>query len=107
MVLSTLLPPVLPLTEDGGGDPPITRETLGTHILSEIRRCNGLQLPCFSETQILDGFWLRFGADGMTIAEQAFKVHDGMWQGAPITIQRFQAHHDAFFSHPLLAEARA
>lgn len=88
-------------------DPPITRELLGAHILAEIRRCNGQQLPCFSEPQILDGFWLRFGVDGMAIAEQAFKVHGGMWYGAPVTILRFQAHHDAFFALPLLDEARA
>jgi hypothetical protein len=79
---------------------------LGSHIAAEIARCSGPQLPCFNAGQIIDGFWERFGAAGMVICRQAFEVHNGMWQGAPVTLQRFQAHHDPFFAVPLLTEAR-
>ena len=106
MVLSTLLPPAAPVTDSGSSEPPVTRESLGNYVLESIRKCNGPQLPCFNEPQILDGFWMRFGESGMEIARQAFGVHRGMWCGAPVTIQRFQAHHDDFFATPLLDEVR-
>lgn len=105
MVSSSLLASSVP---PGAGevDVLITRETLGALILSEIARCNGPQLPCFNAEQIIDGFWERFGPDSMVICHQAFVVHNGMWRGAPVTVQRFQPHHDDFFAVPLLAEAQ-
>lgn len=77
------------------------------YITTEIIRCNGPQLPCYSEDQILDGFWERFGVRGMTIARQAFAARNGMWCGAPVTILRFQPHHDPYFAIPLLGETEA
>jgi hypothetical protein len=89
VVQASLLSPSEPITGASAPAPVATRETLGAHILAEIARCNGPQLPCYSSTQILDGFWARFGP------------------GAPITILRFQAHHDPFFALPLRDEAEA
>lgn len=102
MVSSSLLTPDAP----SAAAATISRESLGAYIDAEIARCSGPQLPCFHAEQIIDGFWERFGADGMVICRQAFEAHNGMWHGAPVTVQRFQAHHDQFFAVPLLAEAQ-
>lgn len=101
MSQATLLPPSL---ETGG----ITRESLAEHILAEITRTCGAQLPCYQATEILSGFFDRFGADdGMAVANQAFIVHGGMWRSAPVTVMRFQPGQDDYFAVPLLEEARA
>lgn len=102
MAQASLLTPDAPVS----GADSVTRASLGAHILAEIARCNGPQLPCWSSDQILDGFWARFGPDGMAICERAFGVHNGMWCGAPVTLLRFQQQHDAYFAIPLLEEAR-
>lgn len=86
--------------------PEITQEWLTAHILSEIARLHGPQLPVWNQDQILSGFWERFGPDGRIIADRIFGTHAGFWKGAPVTVLRFQASHDEFFSLPLLAEAR-
>lgn len=86
--------------------PEIDQKWLTAHIQSEIARLHGPQLPVWNQDQILAGFWERFGPDGRIIADRVFGVHDGFWQGAPVTVLRFQASHDKFFSLPLLAEAR-
>jgi len=80
---------------------------LDEHILGQIARYGGPQLPCYQTGEILGGFIERWGADAMAIVIQAFEVHHGMWRGAPVTIQRFGSRHDDFFAIPLLAEARA
>jgi hypothetical protein len=97
------------LAPDQGTEPAleVTSESLGAHILSEIARCTGPQLPFYETDQVLAGFWERFGPAGMLICDRAFNAHQGYWNGAPITIQRFQAHHDHFFAIPLLEEAQA
>lgn len=89
-------------------DAPVTAESLSAHIISEIDRTAGPQLPCYQREAILNGFFDRFGGeDGMAVSNQAFKVHEGMWRGAPVTVLRFQAGHDEFFARPLLEEVRA
>lgn len=96
------------VSEASSSIPQITRESLGEHILSEIVRCNGAQLPNYREQEILDSFWEQFGPDdGALICRQAFQVHSGFWRGAQITILRFQRSHDEFFAAPLLEEAQA
>lgn len=81
---------------------------LRDHVLSEIARTCGPQLPVARSQEVIDGFWLRFGPeDGMAICDQAFTVHGGMWRGAPVTVLRFQQGHDEYFAGPLLKEARA
>jgi hypothetical protein len=105
MTSASLLTPMTPASTADGSNSAVTKESLGAHILSEIERCHGPQLPCYSTEQILSGFWERFGADGMAICHQAFTVHDGMWRGAPVTVLRFQPNQDSYFAVPLLAEA--
>jgi hypothetical protein len=86
----------------------ITRESLAAHILAEITRTRGAQLPCYQAGDILSGFIDRFGPDdGMAICNQAFIAHGGMWRSAPVTVMRFQPGQDAYFAVPLLEEARA
>jgi hypothetical protein len=85
----------------------ITSESLAAHILAEIARTGGPQLPCYRSPEILNGFFERFGPEGgMAICDQAFGVHNGMWRSAPVTVWRFQATHDTYFANPLLEEAR-
>jgi hypothetical protein len=85
----------------------ITRESLAKHILAEITRTGGPQLPCYQSSEILSGFFDRFGAeDGMAICDQAFAVHGGTWRSAPVTVMRFQESNDGYFAIPLLEESR-
>lgn len=85
-----------------------TRESLAGHVLAEITRTCGPQLPCYQSGEILGGFFDRFGpADGMAICNQAFGPHGGTWRCAPVTVMRFQASNDSYFALPLLEEARA
>lgn len=96
---------LLSLSPQGGA---ITGESLAGHILAEITRTGGPQLPCYRSEEILNGFLGRFSAEEATaICEQAFKAHDGMWRGAPVTVRRFSEANDDFFARPLLEEARA
>lgn len=86
----------------------ITADSFAGHVLGEITRTRGPQLPCYRASEILNGFLGRFGLDdGMAICNRAFGVHDGMWRGAPVTIARFADGQDDFFARPLLEEARA
>ncbi|SRR5579859_3423546 len=88
--------------------PGITSEALSAHILAEIARTCGSQLPCYRQDEILSSFFDRFGPEaGMAICEQAFGVHGGMWRGAPVTVRRFGESQDPYFANPLLEEARA
>lgn len=86
----------------------VTRESFADHVLGEIERTRGPQLPCYRAGEILAGFLDRFGLDaGMAICGRAFGVHDGMWRSAPVTVMRFQPGNDDYFAVPLLAEAQA
>lgn len=86
----------------------ITRGSLAEHILAEVTRTCGDQLPCYQAAEILSGFFDRFGPDdGMAIANQAFIARGGMWRSAPVTVMRFQPGQDGYFAVPLLEEARA
>jgi len=86
----------------------ITRESFTAHVLAEITRVCGPQLPCFQSPQILGGFYDRFGPEAaMAVCNQALNEHGGMWRSAPVTVLRFQEGQDGFFARPLLEEARA
>ena len=101
MSQASLLSPSLETAE-------VTRESFADHVLGEIARTRGPQLPCYQAGEILSGFLGRFGPEeAMAICHRAFTVHDGMWRSAPVTVMRFQPGHDEYFAVPLLAEARA
>jgi hypothetical protein len=87
--------------------PAVTGESLGEYIATETARLLGPQLPNYRAGEIIAGFCERFGADAMAICRQVFDVHNGMWRGAPVTILRFQEHHDEYFAYPLLQEVRS
>lgn len=85
-----------------------TSDSLAGHILAEITRTCGPQLPCHHSAEILSGFFERFGPDAaMAICDRAFGHHGGTWRSAPVTVLRFQASNDPYFAVPLLEEARA
>lgn len=89
-------------------DDAISPESLAEHILAEITRTGGPQLPCYDAEEIVNGFLGRFSAaEVMAVCRQAFGVHGGMWRGAPVTVRRFRQSNDAYFALPLLEEARA
>lgn len=86
----------------------VTAESFAGHVIGEIARTRGPQLPCYRSGEVLNGFLARFGlGDGMAICDRAFNGHGGMWRGAPVTVARFAAGQDDFFARPLLEEARA
>lgn len=86
----------------------VTAGSFAAHVLGEIARACGPQLPCYRSGEILSGFIARFGLDdGMAICDRAFSVHGGTWRGAPVTVARFADGQDDFFARPLLEEARA
>lgn len=80
-------------------------DDLAWYLREEIARLHGPQLPCPGEDVIVRQFHERFGADAVRIARAAFEHRAGMWMGAPVTMARFRASHDEFFSRPLLAAA--
>jgi hypothetical protein len=81
-----------------------TEDDLAYYVGEELGRIHGPQLPCSGRDRILHEFWERFGIDAVRIARAAFEVHKGMWMGAPVTVRRFAAGHDEFFSAPILRE---
>jgi hypothetical protein len=86
----------------------VTRESLAEHIVAAIERTCGPQLPCYQSSEILGGFFDRFGPeDGMAICDRAFSHHGGTWRSAPVTVMRFQPSNDPYFAIPLLEESRA
>lgn len=86
----------------------MTAESFAAHVLAQIAEYCGPQLPCYQSDVILKDFFARFGAEaGMAVCARAFTVHGGVWQGAPVTVRRFEKTNDVFFALPLLEEARA
>lgn len=50
------------------------------------------------ESGIFKGFIKRWGANSERIARAAFEVYGGMWNGAPVSIERFASGSDAYFA---------
>lgn len=55
------------------------------------------------EASIFKGFISRHGDQARAIAEMAFKIEDGMWNGTPITVYRFCTNSDRYFADVILA----
>jgi hypothetical protein len=81
-----------------------TADDLSYYVTEEAGRLLGDQLPCPGRDRILLEFFTRFGINAVRIARAAFEAHHGMWMGAPVTVRRFAAGHDEFFSLPILRE---
>lgn len=54
-----------------------------------------------TESGIFKGFVKRWGSQAPAIARFAFEQTDGMWKGAPISVTRFCAGSDPYFSAPI------
>lgn len=75
---------------------------LARFVRAEITRANGPQLPVLRETEIINGFYTRFGFDAVKIASYVFGTLGGMWRGAPVTVRRFDEGQDVYFAQPIL-----
>lgn len=73
---------------------------LRDYILTEIEARHGAQVrDPKKEAGIIKAFMSRWGTEGaVRIARTAFEVHDGMWRGAPISINRFCLNSDQWFA---------
>jgi hypothetical protein len=77
------------------------------YVIEEITRIHGPQLPAKGVQAALEGFCERFSvAVAVQVARAAFEVHNGFWEGAPVTWRRFAEGHDSFFARPILAAMR-
>jgi hypothetical protein len=85
----------------------MTPGALARFIRDEITRVNGPQLPVQQETEIITGFFERYGAKSVKIARYAFGTLGGMWRGAPVTVRRFAPGQDDYFAEPILREIGA
>jgi hypothetical protein len=50
------------------------------------------------ESGIFKSFCTRWGAKAPLIAKAVFEGHDGMWMGAPVSINRFTINSDPYFA---------
>ncbi len=84
------------------GKPPLewNWSDLRDYIITEVERRHGPQIrDAKKESGIIKGFISRWGIEqAVGIAQAAFKVHDGMWRNAPITITRFTKGSDPYFA---------
>lgn len=75
-------------------------EQLRDFVNTEIFERFGPQAPIepTREASIFKGFLARYGTEARAIAEMAFRIDDGMWQGEPITVYRFCINSDPYFA---------
>lgn len=79
-----------------------TWEDLRDYVMSQIEQYHGPQLRnAVKEASIFKGFMNRHGAKAVAIARFAFEVQRGMWQRAPISVNRFCAGSDPYFAKPI------
>jgi len=84
-----------------------TPALLARFVRDEITRRNGPQLPVQQESQIITGFFERYGEMSVKIVRYVFDVCGGMWRGAPVTVRRFAPGQDNYFAEPILREIGA
>lgn len=56
------------------------------------------------EYGVFNGFINRYGADAPKIARAAFDSYNGMWQSAPVSINRFCKGSDRYFGDVILSK---
>lgn len=79
-----------------------TWEDLRDYVMGQIEQFHGPQLRNpVKEASIFKGFLKRHGAKSVGIARFAFEVQRGMWQRAPISVNRFCAGSDPYFANPI------
>jgi hypothetical protein len=77
---------------------------LARYIREQITLKNGPQLPVQQESEIIKGFYDRYGAAGVKIAWHVFNNCGGMWKGAPVTVRRFALGQDEYFAATIFRE---
>jgi hypothetical protein len=77
-----------------------TWEDLRDYVMGQIEAFHGPQLrnPT-KEASIFKGFLKRHGGNAVAIARFAFEMQRGMWQRAPISVNRFCAGSDPYFAN--------
>jgi hypothetical protein len=76
-----------------------TWEDLRDYVMGQIETFHGPQLRNpVKEASIFKGFLKRHGAKAVGIARFAFEQQRGMWQRAPISVNRFCAGSDPYFA---------
>lgn len=79
-------------------------EELRDYVVSSIEKTHGpFPRNMKTEHSIFKSFAKRWGSQAGPIARYAFEVSDGMWRGAPISVNRFCLNSDTWFAEPILA----
>lgn len=77
-------------------------EEVRDYVVSSIEKVHGPFPRNFkTEGSIFKSFCNRWGAKAGAIASLAFEEFDGMWKGAPISVNRFCIGSDPYFAAPL------
>jgi len=83
-----------------------TWQDLRDYVITSItERFGAPQRDLLKESGIFKGFLGRYGTvDAVLIAVAAFKIHEGIWRSAPISVSRFTKNNDPYFADVLLAQ---
>lgn len=81
---------------------------LRDYVVYEIEsRFGAIEREAHKEASIFKGFLGRWGDNARRIAEYAFQIEDGMWQGKPVDIFRFTKGSDHVFAKAIIERIRA
>lgn len=85
-----------------------TWEQLRDYVVGEIEAKQGGRFPRnpITEKATFSSFVNRYKENAGPIAKCAFETYDGMWKGAPVSVNRFCKGSDAYFADPILAALR-
>lgn len=74
-------------------------EQLRDYVVGEIQsRWGARPRDPLKESGIFKGFVNRWGAQSEPIARAAFEVYNGVWNGAPVAVERFAKGSDPYFA---------
>jgi|JI9StandDraft_2_1071091.scaffolds.fasta_scaffold02486_17 hypothetical protein len=81
---------------------PWTWEQMRDYVIGEIQaRWGARPRDPLKESGIFKGFINRWGDKSEPIARAAFEVYNGVWNGAPIAVERFSKGSDPYFAEVL------
>jgi hypothetical protein len=81
-----------------------TWSDLRDYVIFEIEQRQGPQdRNIIKESGIFKSFFARWGDRAPRIAKTVFDIHDGYWQGKPVTVNRFCKNSDPYFSEVITA----
>lgn len=74
-------------------------DQLRDYVMGQIQAIHGPQVRNpVKEKAIFQGFLNRWGSKSSSIAKFAFDISQGVWQRAPISVNRFTKNSDPFFA---------